>query len=133
MTKLLIADSDSDCREKVAALLTQAGYTVIATDSLANVINNTIKKKAEVLILGQDCDDVNAADLVPLLKRCNKNLPIILVSGDQPLSLMRRVRSEGIFFHARNSFEPEARQELLEAVKCAIKNILRTQSPCSSY
>lgn len=133
MTKLLIADSDSDCREKVAAMLIQAGYTVIATDSLANVLNDTIKKKAEILILGQDCDDVSAADLVPLLKRCNKNLPIILVSGDQPLSLMRRVREEGIFFHARNSFEPEARQELLEAVKCAINNLLRTQSPCGSY
>jgi len=133
MITLLVADSDNDSREKIAALLGQAGYSVTVTDSVASVLNDTLKKKAEVIILGQKCDDVSAADLVPILKRCNRNVPIILVSGDQPLPVMRRVRSEGIFYHARKSFDPEARQELLEAVRCAIKNMLRGEATCGIY
>jgi|PlaIllAssembly_1097288.scaffolds.fasta_scaffold79896_2 FixJ family two-component response regulator len=133
MTQLLIADSDNDSREKVAAMLTQAGYNVLVSNSVANVLDDTLKRRAEVIILGQDCDNMGVAELVHLLKQCNRNIPIILLSGDQPLPVMRKVRSEGIFYHARKSFDPEARQELLEAVKCAFKNLLRAQHPCSSY
>lgn len=133
MTRLLIADSDSDCREKLRSMLAQAGYSIVVTDSVASVLDAALNGKADVILLGQNCDDLGAAELVPLLKRCNRNIPIILVSGDQPLSIMRRLRTEGIFFHARKSFEPEARQELLEAIRCALKNLLRPQSPCGSY
>lgn len=133
MTQLLIADSDNDTREKVSAMLTQAGYNVIVSNSVANVLDDALKRRAEVIIVGQDCDNMGVGELVHLLKQCNRDVPIILVSGDQPLSVLRKVRSEGIFYHARKSFEPDARQELLEAVRCALKNFLRTQNPCNSY
>lgn len=133
MSRLLIADSDIDTRKKVANLLIQEGYNVMVTDSVASVLEDTLKKTAEVIILGSACEDLKASELIPLLKKCNKQVAIILVSDETSLPLIRKVRKEGIFFHALKSFEPEGRQEIIQAVKCAFKNLLNSRTPCRNY
>lgn len=133
MKKLLIADSDTDSREHVSNLLLQAGYNVTATDSVADALNDTLRKNAELIILGDNCDEISALEIVPLLKKCNRRIPIILLSSFQSLSMLRNIRKHGIFYHARKSFDPEAGQELIEAVRSALRNLLRTESAFGSY
>jgi len=62
---------------------------------------------------------------VPLLKRCNRKLTIVLIADDTPLPLIRKVREEGIFYHALRPTEPEGEEEIRQVVKCAVENLAR--------
>jgi FixJ family two-component response regulator len=126
MLGLLIADKDVATRKQMANLLIEAGYDVTVTDSAAKAINGVLKKTARVVLLGTELDELTSAEMVPLLKQCNRKLMIILIADDAPLPLMRKVRKEGIFYHALRPAEPEDEEEIRQVVKCAMDSLIRT-------
>ncbi|MDP2268481.1 MAG: response regulator [Deltaproteobacteria bacterium] len=126
MLGLIIADKDVETRKQMANLLIEAGYDVMVTDSAVRAIHGVLKKTAQVVLLGSELDEFTSAELVPLLKQCNRKLMIILVADDAPLALMRRVRKEGIFYHALRPMEPEGKEEIRQVVKCALASLART-------
>lgn len=123
MLGVLIADSDVDARKQMADLFIEAGYNVMVTNTAANAIYGILKKTAQVVLLGNQFDDFNAGDLVPLLKKCNRDLTIILISDNTSLPLIRKLRKEGIFYHALKPVQPEDREEIRQAVQCAFDTI----------
>lgn len=123
MLGLLIADQDVDCRKQMAEVFIEAGYNVIVTNSAANALDGILKKTAQVVLLGSEFDELTAADLIPLLKQCNRNLTIILVATDTSLPLIRKLRSEGIFYHALKPVTGDDKEEIRQAVKCAFENL----------
>lgn len=133
MLGLLIADKDVEVRKEVADLLIEAGYDVTVTNSAAKAIHNVLKRTAQVLLLGTELDEFSTADLVPLLKMCNRNLMIILVADDTPLPLIRKMRQEGIFYHALRPAEPEGKEEIRQVVRCAIENLARLPDECLAH
>jgi len=123
MLGLLIAHQDVDCRKQMADLFIEAGYNVIVTSSAADAMAGILKKSAQVVLLGSEFDELTAGDLIPLLKKCNRNLTIILVCADTSLSLIRKLRSEGIFYHSLKPVNGEDKEELRKAVECAFENL----------
>jgi len=121
MLGLLIADKDVDCRKQMAEMFIEAGYNVIVTNSAANALDGILKKTAQVVLLGSGFDDLTAADLIPLLKSCNRKLSIILLANDASLPLIRKLRSEGIFYHALKPVSGEDREEIRQVVQCAFQ------------
>jgi len=126
MLGLIIADKDVETRKQMANLLIEAGYDVMVTDSAVKAIHGVLKKTAQVVVLGTELDEVTSAELVPLLKQCNRKLMIILVADNAPLALIRKVRKEGIFYHALRPVEQEGEDEIRLVVKCAMANLART-------
>ncbi|MBT0652376.1 response regulator [Geomobilimonas luticola] len=124
MLGLLIADKDVDARKQMADIFIEAGYNVTVTNSAVTALYGILKKSAQVVILGNEFDELTAVDLIPLLKKCNRNLTIILVSDEVSLPLIRKVRREGIFFHALK----QDKDEIREAVQCAFENINQLQA-----
>lgn len=120
---ILIVDEDQDCRRQMAEMLTDAGYNVTVTNSVASTLYGVIKKTAQVVVLGSKFDEMAAADIIPLLKECNRKLPIILITTDTSLGLLRRLRCEGIFYHALKPVDAEGREEIRQAVHCAFENL----------
>lgn len=125
MLRLLVADKNLESRKEMADILIEAGYDVMVTNSAAKAIHDVLCKSAQVLLLGTELDEFTSAELVPLLKKCNRHLAIILVADDTPLPLMRKVRKEGIFYHALRPLESEGKEEIRQAVKCAIECLSR--------
>src|SRR5450759_938733 len=91
MLKLLIADKDRGTRRQMANLLIEAGYKVVVTDSVTKTIDSVRKKKAQVVLLGAELGEYTFGELVPLLKRYNHKLTIVLIADDTPLPLIRTV------------------------------------------
>lgn len=123
MQGLLIVDEDMDCRKQMADMFIEAGYNVIVTNSVANALYGILKRTAQVVLLGTKFDELTAADLIPLLKKCNRKLTIILVAADTSLPLIRKLRAEGIFYHALKPVDAEDREEIRQAVQCAFENL----------
>lgn len=130
MRVLLIADEDVQTRDSMTQLFGDTEYEVVAADSVDAVMRDVLRKEAQVILLGNTFDNIPAGDLVPILKKCNQNLTIILVSNEESLPLLRKLRREGIFYHALKPSAGEDREELLQAVKCAFENVMgKIQSP----
>lgn len=126
MLGLLIADKNMETRKQMANLLIKAGYDVTVTDSAVKAIQGVLKKTAQVVLLGTTLDDFTSVELIPLLKQCNRNLMIILIADDAPLPMIRKARTEGIFYHALRPAEPEDEEEIKQVVKCAMESLSRT-------
>jgi len=122
MGLLLIADEDVQTRDSMTQLFGDTEYEVVAADSVDVVMRDVLKKEAQVILLGSTFDNIPASDLIPILKKCNQNLTIILVSNEESLPLLRKLRREGIFYHALKPSALEDREELLQAVRCAFEN-----------
>lgn len=126
MSGILIAEDDIQARKQLADLFIAEGYNVTVMTSAANVLYGILKKTAQVLLLSSNFDEVSATELVPILKKCNRQLSIIVVAKDLSLPIVRKLRSEGIFYHALKPFRPEDEEEIRQAVQCAFAS----QSRC---
>lgn len=120
---VLIADRDGATRRQLSRLFREAGYQVRTTDSAAEVLVEILKRETRIVLLGSAFDEpLTAAQLIPLLKSCSRELVIILVADETPLPLLRRIRQEGIYYHA---LKPAAQggEDLRQALECAYKNV----------
>jgi DNA-binding NtrC family response regulator len=121
MQGLLIANEDRQSRDQLADLFVGDGYQVTKADSVVNALEGILNKTIQVVVLGGNFDEQHVAKLVPLLKKCNQYLSIILISDEMPLNLLRRIRKEGIFYHALKPAGEEGREEISQAVHCAFR------------
>ncbi len=119
MRVLLIADQDAGSREQMKKLFSGADYRVKTAQSVVEVLRDILRNNIQVLLLGIEFDNMLAVELIPLLKKCNPDLTIILVSDEDSLPLLRMVRREGIFYHALKPVAQEDQEELRLAVQCA--------------
>lgn len=119
MQGLLIANQNRQSQDQLAELFVDDAYQVTTTDSVFNALEGIINKTIQVVVLGGSFDEMHVAKLVPLLKKCNQYISIILISDEMPLNLLRRIRKEGIFYHALQPAGAEGREEIYQAVQCA--------------
>lgn len=120
MSRILIAEEHPESRKVMADLCMEAGYSVTVTTSAAGVLQGILKKTAQVILLGSSFDELAATDLIPLFKKCCRNLTIILVSNEVSLPVIRKMRNEGIFYHLLRPVLPEDREELKQVINCAL-------------
>jgi DNA-binding NtrC family response regulator len=118
---LLIADEDLATRKQMAELFIDAGYQVTVPSSVAGALYGILKKTVKVVLLSTRFDELLATELIPLLKKANRDLTIILVASELPLALLRKARHEGIFYHALKPVQPADEEELRQVVKCAFE------------
>lgn len=119
MGVLLIADKNATGRGRLTEYFSASGYQVRQSGSAARVLFEVLRKKAQVVILSGDFDDMPAAQLVVALRRCAPRLTIILVSDECSPALLRKIRRAGIFYHALTPNGPCDTEELSLAVRCA--------------
>lgn len=122
MKGLLIANKDAQAREKLAARFASDEYQVTKADCVANALEGIINKEIQVVVLDGHYNEQNVAKLVPLLKKCNRNLAIVLSSAEMPLELLKRIRKEGIFYHALRNDGEDNSEEICQAVTYAFKS-----------
>ncbi|GFO68160.1 hypothetical protein GMLC_17390 [Geomonas limicola] len=119
---IIIADRDLDYCGTIAVFFRRAGYRVEATASADQVLRSVHERRAPVLLLGSAFgSEVPSPELVRLLKKCNRQLQIIMVCDEVSLDQERKVRQEGIFYHALKPASEREAAELGQAVACAFE------------
>jgi len=120
--KILIADRDKAARQELAAFFENSHYEVETTASAAYAIAKIVQKNEPIVILGDSFEEkIASVDVIALMRKCNKNLRIILVSDDSSLETLKRIREDGIFYHALKPHNQEDNEELRSAVECAFE------------
>ena len=132
MARLMIADDDASVRARMEHLLREAGYEVAATCSVADLIEEAAERSAQVLIVGDAVDGVPVTRLVPVLKECAPGTPLIVVGEDPPAASLRKLRTEGIFYHLQPPVAAEDGDEVRQAVECALQKGRALRTPPTS-
>lgn len=119
--KILIVDKDPKARKKLAEFFQESNYQVDTTGSAAYVVAHIVQKNQPIVLLGSKFEEkISAADVISLLRECNKKLSIILISDENSPEMLRRIREEGIFYHALKPHNREDNEELRSVVECAV-------------
>jgi DNA-binding NtrC family response regulator len=121
VTMLLIADDNAGVRTRLEQLLRHEGYEVLATASVAGLIEGISERGARVVIVGGTVEGVAVAELAPVLKGCASGVQLIVVDEEGPVPALRKLRKEGIFYHLQPPVDAADGAETKQAVACALR------------
>ena len=118
--KILIAYQDDDSIRSLTALLRSLGYKTDKAGGVSDLIRKIRHDHVQVMLLNDEVEDVKACDLVPLVRKVNPKVQIIVISSEESISLLKRLRGAGIFYQA---MKPVDLDEIRSAVECAFEKI----------
>ena len=119
---ILIAYQDDLWAKSLSTFFHGIGYRVETAKMVSDMIRKVRKANIYVVLLDDEFEGVKACDLVPLFKKINERVQIIVISSEASLGLVKRLRGAGIFYQAMKPVDPE---EIKSAVECAFEKIER--------
>ena len=119
---ILIVYQDDLWGRSLSTFFHGRGYRVETAKIVSEIIRKVRNGNIDVVLLDEEIEGVKACDLVPLFKKINDKIQVIVVSSDVPLRLARRLREAGIFYQA---MKPVDLEEIKSAVECAFGKIER--------
>jgi DNA-binding NtrC family response regulator len=119
---ILIAYQDDLWTRSLSTFFHGAGYRVETAKIVSEMIRRLQSGNAHVVLLDDEIEGIKAHDLVPLFKKINPRLQIIVISSEESLGLAKRLRGAGIFYQA---MKPVDLEEIKSAVECAFEKIER--------
>jgi DNA-binding NtrC family response regulator len=122
---ILIAYQDDPWARSLSTFFHGIGYRVETLKMLSEMIRKVRKGGVDVVLLDDEVEGVKACDLVPLFKKLDDKIQVIVISSETSLGLVKRLRGAGIFYQA---MKPVDLEEIKSAVECAFKKIERENS-----
>jgi DNA-binding NtrC family response regulator len=119
---ILIAYQDDLWIQSLSTFLYGIGYKVETTKAMSEMIRRIRKGNIHVILIDDEIERVKACDVVPLLKNINPRIQIIVISSEESIGLVKRLRGAGIFYQA---MKPVDLGEVKAAVECAFRKIER--------
>ncbi|MBS3920306.1 MAG: response regulator [Deltaproteobacteria bacterium] len=120
--KILIAYQDDLGVRSLATYFHGQGYRVESVKALSEMIKKVRNGQHQVLLLDDEIEGLKACDIVSLLKKVNSRIQVIMISSEESLGSVRRLRGAGIFYQA---MKPVDMEEIRSAVQCAFEKIER--------
>ncbi len=119
---ILIAYQDDLGTRSLSTFFHGIGYKVETTKVMSEMIRKIRKGTIHVILIDDEIEGVKACDAVPLLKKINSKIQIIVISSEECIGLVKRLRGAGIFYQA---MKPVDLSEVKAAVECAFEKIQR--------
>jgi DNA-binding NtrC family response regulator len=119
---ILIGYQDDLWTRSLSTFFHGIGYKVETAKVVSDMIRKVRKGNIHVVLLDDEIEGVKACDLVPLFKKMNEKIQIIVISSEVSLGLVKRLRGAGIFYQA---MKPVDLEEIKSAVECAFEKIER--------
>jgi len=119
---ILIAYQDDLWAKSLSTFFHDIGYRVETTKRVSDVIRRVQNRNTPIVLLDDEIEGVKAYDLVPLFKKINDKIQVIVISAEASLGKVKLLRGAGIFYHA---MKPVDLEEIKSAVECAFEKIER--------
>lgn len=115
--KVLVLDSDREGVRRLLAHFGRLGYDIENMTEPSRMIERVKNNQADALIIAVEAQGIKGYDLLPIIKRINRSIPIIVTSMDDSLDVASRVREHGVFFYAIKPID-------LKEIELVVKNAL---------
>ena len=121
-SEILIIDDNSDIRFLISDLLKEDGYKVRTAANFSQGLSEINKKLPDVAIIDVKLDkgDRDGIELLTVIKKLDKNLPVIIISGHANIQMAVDSLKKGAFEFVQKPFD---KNRLLNFVTRAVENI----------
>jgi len=120
--RVLIAYQDDPWVQSFSRFFHGTGCRVETAKGLSDLVRSVRGGAVDVVILDDEMEGVKACELVPLIKKVNGTVQVIVISSEESLGPVRRLRGTGIFYQA---MKPADLEEIRSVVECAFDKIER--------
>ncbi len=117
--KILVVDDALDLCELLSAVLTAEGYLVKSLQCGAAVLKEVIKNPPDIILLDVTLPDADGRQLLIELKKLDKDMTVIMLTGSGGAKEIVNAIKEGAFDYI---VKPFIQEELLLVVKRALDN-----------
>ena len=120
-TEILIIDDNADIRNILRDLISDAGYGTRIAANYNQALVEIDKKLPDVAIIDVKLDkgDNDGIELLNHIKKKNKDIPVIIISGHANIEMAIKSLKSGAFEFIQKPFDQE---RLLNFVKRAVEN-----------
>ena len=121
LTEILIIDDNADIRSILNELITEEGYKTRLAANYNQALVEIDKKLPDVAIIDVKLDkgDNDGIELLNHIKKKNKDIPVIIISGHANIEMAVRSLKSGAFEFIQKPFDKE---RLTNFVKRAVEN-----------
>jgi len=120
--RVLIAYQDDQWVQSFSRSFQGTGCRVETAKGVSDLVRSVRGGAVDVVLLNDEMEGIKAYELVPLIKKINGSVQVIVISSEESLGSVRRLRGAGIFYHAMKPVDVE---EIRSAVECAFEKIER--------
>jgi DNA-binding NtrC family response regulator len=120
--KILIAHQDNASVKSLSTFLHGLGYGIEEAGEVGGIIRKIRNDQVHVILIDDEIEGVKAWDLVSLIKKINSRIQIIVISSEETIGPVKRLRAAGIFYQA---MKPADLEEIGAAVRCAFEKVER--------
>ncbi len=120
--EILIIDDNSDIREILNDLISEAGYSTRLAANYNQALSEIDKKLPDVAIIDVKLDkgDNDGIELLNHIKNKNNNIPVIIISGHANIDMAVKSLKSGAFEFIQKPFDKE---RLMNFIKRAVENL----------
>jgi len=119
---ILIAYQDDLPAKSLATYFHRMGYRVEIAKLVSDMIRKVRSGNIHVILLDDEIESVKACDLVAIFKKIDPRVQVIVISSEEEIGLVKRLRGAGIFYQA---MKPADLEEIKSAVACAFEKVER--------
>ncbi len=119
---ILIAYQDELSARSLAAHFHRMGYRVEVAKLVSDMIRKARSGNIHIILLDDEIEGVKACDLVAIFKKINPRVQVIVISSEEEIGSVKRLRGAGIFYQA---MKPADLEEIKSAVECAFEKVER--------
>lgn len=114
--KILIADDDSEMRESLVSLLTQAGYEVIEAANGLEAVEMAEKELPSLIMLDIHMPKMDGLEACKAIKsnHVTKHIPVVMLTIEGCISEIKRAIGDGARTYLT---KPAGKDEILKVVK----------------
>jgi len=107
---ILVIDDDATQTEVLSHLLAKQGYRVSIASTCGEGYAKANSEKVDLILLDIGMPDGNGLDVCSEFSdgETTSGIPVIIVSGMEEPSVVRRARAAGCHFYLRKPFDPNA-------------------------
>ena len=119
---ILVAYQDDLWARSLSTFFHSIGYRVEAVKVVSEMIRKIRGGKIPVVLLDDEIEGIEACDLIPLFRKINPAMQVIVISSEESIGRVKRLRGAGIFYQA---MKPVDLEEIKSAVECAFEKVER--------
>jgi DNA-binding NtrC family response regulator len=119
---MLIAYQDDSLARSLTTHFHKMGYRVEVAKLVSDMIRKVRNGNIHVVLLDDEIEGVKACDLVGIFKKISPRIQVIVISSEEEIGLVKRLRGAGIFYQA---MKPADLEEIRAAVECAFEKMER--------
>ena len=119
---IFIAYQDDLWARSLVTHFHRMGYRVETAKVVSDMIRKVRNGNIHVILLDDEIEGVKACDLIPVFKKIYPRIQVIVISSEESIGGVKRLRGAGIFYQA---MKPVDLEEIRSAVVCAFEKIER--------